>query len=168
MRIILGRGDAAFSGAASGSGGVAATPLQPGRSVVLMGLWLRLWRRLRRPLLAGVTLSHALAAIHAAIAVPVGAAAPCGALSLVLGMLAALMLSHLVLSHLMLGVRGGLWCDRCGLGSGRQCECKRNRGNEVFHVHSPSDSIEFNSVEIVRKLAEGEGRIRVGAPAPRR
>ena len=111
----------------------------------------RLSLGLRTHMLAATTLRHVLAAIHAAVAVGVGAAAAGGMLSglmlPVLGMLPALVLCMLGMLS-VLGVLPGLVLrmvlvsGRRGLSGGWDGEDERHRGNENLHFRSPESSIE--------------------------
>jgi hypothetical protein len=100
----------------------------------------RLGLRLRAHVLAAPALGHVLAAVHAAVAVGVGAAAAGGMLPglvlTVLGMLRTLVLGMLgMLPGLVL--RMVLMFGRRGLGGCGNGEDERHRGNENLHFRSP-------------------------------
>jgi hypothetical protein len=144
--------------------------------VVLVALRLRRRRlllgRLATALLAtaaGAGCAHAFAAVHPAVAVPVGAAAAPHVRTLVLVMLPALRLARLVAGMacaallLVLGMvlvlRG-----RRRLSGGRRGERKRDRGNENLHLKSPEAFDEreidrsFSRFEEVEDPIQGEAR----------
>src|SRR5215207_3969080 len=114
-------------------------------------------------LAALMTLRHVLAAVHAAVAVAVGAAAVghfvavmlpgliLAMLSLLTGLMLGMLSGLVLLMVLMLGRRG--LCDRRSGG-----EDERHRGDKDLHVISPETSIDEKDRNF-RRFAEAAGPI---------
>jgi hypothetical protein len=93
-------------------------------------------RRLGSGLIGPVALLHGLAAVHAAIAVPIGAAIGHVGVAVMLAVphLAVLYLAMVHLAVLLMLCGRGLR-RRGRLGSGGERDDERNRGDDDLHVH---------------------------------